>query len=59
MFNKKNVISSNFWNYLRKMFIALLTSRVNASIDTKFVLLTNQKYMIQTTFINLHPNEYS
>ena len=59
MFNKKNVISSNFWNYLRKMFIELLTSRVNASIDTKFVLLTNQKYMIQTTFINLHPNEYS
>ena len=59
MFNKKNVISSNFWNYLTKMFIALLTSRVNASIDTKFVLLTNQKYMIQTTFINLHPNEYS
>ena len=41
------------------MFIALLTSGVNASIDTKFVLLTNQKYMIQTTFINLHPNEYS
>ena len=41
------------------MFIALLTSRVNASIDTKFVLLTNQKCMIQTTFINLHPNEYN
>ena len=41
------------------MFIALLSSIVNASNHTKCVLVNNQKCMIQHTLINLHPNEYS
>ena len=41
------------------MFIGLLTSLVNESNYTKCVLLNNQDCMIQTTLINLHPNEYS
>ena len=40
------------------MFIVLLSSIVNASNHTKCVSLSNQKCMIQTTLINLHPNEY-
>ena len=41
------------------MFIGLLTSIVSTSNHTKCVSLSNQKCMIQLTFINLHPNEYS
>ena len=44
---------------IRKMFIGLLTVLVDGSNHTKCVLLSNQKYMIQPTLINLHPNEYS
>ena len=44
---------------IEKMFIALLASIVKASNHTKCVLLSNQKCKIQTTLINLHPNEYS
>ena len=38
------------------MFIGLLTSIVSTSNHTKCVSLSR---MIQLTFINLHPNEYS
>ena len=41
------------------MFIGLLTGLVNRSYHTKCISLSNQKFMIQPTFINLHPNEYS
>ena len=41
------------------MFIVLLSSLVNASNHTKCVSLSNQKWKIQPTLINLHPNEYS
>ena len=41
------------------MFIVLLTSIVSAFSYTKCVLLSNQKYKIQPTLINLHPNEYN
>ena len=41
------------------MFIVLLSSVVNASNQTKCVLLSNQKCEIQPTLINLHPNKYS
>ena len=41
------------------MFIALLSNIVNGSNHTKCVLLSNQKYMTQSTPINLHSNEYS
>ena len=41
------------------MFIVLLASIANASNHTKSVPLSNQKYKIQPTLMNLHPNEYS
>ena len=41
------------------MFIVLLTSIVNASNQRKRVFLSNQKYEIFPTFINLHTNEYN
>ena len=41
------------------MFIVLLSSLVNASNHRKCVSLSNQKWKIQPTLINLHPNEYS
>ena len=44
---------------IKKMFIVLLTSIVNASNHTKCVSLSNQKCKIQPTLINLHPNEYN
>ena len=44
---------------IKKMFIGLLISTVNASNHAKCVLLSNQKCMTQSTLINLHPNEYS
>ena len=39
------------------MFIILLTSIVNASNHTKSVSLSNQKFKIESTIIDLHPNE--
>ena len=44
---------------IKKMFIVLLTSIVNASNHTKCVSLSNQKWKIQPILINLHPNDYS
>ena len=44
---------------IKKMFIVLLSSIVNVSNHTKWVSLSNQKCMTETTLINLHPNEYS
>ena len=41
------------------MFIRLLISIVSASNQMQDVLLSNQKYMIQSILINLHPIEYS
>ena len=41
------------------MFIVLLSSTVNASNKKKCVLLSNQKYEIQPTLINLNANEFS
>ena len=43
---------------IKKTFIGLLSSIVNASYHTKHVSLSNQKRKIQATLINLHPNEY-
>ena len=42
-----------------KIFIGLLTGLVNGSNHTKCISLSSQKCMIQSTLINLHPNEYS
>ena len=44
---------------IKKWFIVLLRSIVNASNHAKCVLLSNQKCEIQPTLNNLHPNEYS
>ena len=42
---------------IKKIFIGLLSSIVNASNHTKCVWLSNQKCMIQPTLVNLHPIE--
>ena len=44
---------------IKKMFIVLLANKINGPTHTKCVFLSNQKYKIQPTFINLHSNEYS
>ena len=41
------------------MLIVLLSNRFNGSNHKKCVSLSNPKCIIQATFINLHPNEYS
>ena len=43
----------------KKVLIVLLNSIVNASNHTNCVFLRNQKWEIQSTLINLHPNEYN
>ena len=48
-----------FW-FIKKIFIGSLTNVVvNASSHTKCISLSNQKYEIQRTVINLHSNEYT
>ena len=44
---------------IKKMFMRLLINIVNASYHIKCVSLSNQKFDIQLSLINLHPNEYS
>ena len=41
------------------MFIVFLSSIVNASKHTKCFSLRNKKWDIQSTLINLHPNQCS
>ena len=43
---------------IKRIFMGLLISIVNASNHIKCISLSNQKCEIQPTFINLHPNEY-
>ena len=47
------------FGFIKKVFIVSLCSIVNASNHTNCDLLRNQKCEIQSTLINLHPNEYS
>ena len=44
---------------IKTFFMGLLFNIVNVTNHTKCVFLSNQKYMVQPTHINLHPNEYS
>ena len=44
---------------IKKMFIVLLASIVNASNHTKRLSLSNQKCKIEPILINLHPNVYN
>ena len=39
---------------IKKMFIVLLSNILNGSNHTKYVSLSNQKCMVQSTLINLH-----
>ena len=55
----KRTWSKIMFGLIKRIFIGLLSSRVNASNHTKCVSLSNQKCEIQTTVINLHLNEYS
>ena len=45
------------FSFIKKMFIGLLTSVVNASNYIKCSCLTNQKSTTQPALINLHSNE--
>ena len=47
------------FGFIKKIFIGLLTSVVNASNHTKCVSLNNDQCKVQSTLINVHPNEYS
>ena len=44
---------------IKNIFIQLLIDIVSASYHTKCILIGNKKCMIQSTLVNLHPNEYS
>ena len=44
---------------VKKIFIGLLIGTVSASNHAKSVLLSNQKFMIQPTNVNVHLNAYS
>ena len=46
-----------FW-FIKKIFIGLLASVVNASNHTKCFSLSNQGCITQPTLINLHLHEY-
>ena len=42
------------FSFIRKVFIGLLASVVNASRHTQCVSSRNEKHDVQATFINLH-----
>ena len=46
-------------DFIKNIFIRLLTGQVNVSDHTKCVSLTNRKFTTQPTIITLHPNEYT
>ena len=47
------------FGFIKKIFIGLLTSKVNASNHRICVSLSNLKCMTQPILINLHRNEYT
>ena len=42
------------FKFILKIFFGLLSSIFNASEQSKIVFVSNQKYMTQSTLINLH-----
>ena len=56
---KKHDIKSCLELSKKKKIIGLLAGLVHGSNHTKCVSLSNQKFEIQATLINLHLNEYS
>ena len=55
----KNTWYKIIFRLIKKIFMGLLISILNASNHTKCVSLSRQKCEIQPTLINLHPNEYN
>ena len=55
----KRTRKKRMFGLFKKLFIGLLIHRVIASNQTKCVSLSNQKFMIPPTLMNLHSNEYS
>ena len=55
----KYLMKKIMFGIIKKMFIVLLASIVNASNHTKCMSLNSQKCIIQRTLIHLHPKEYS
>ena len=55
----KNTWYKIIFRLIKKIFMGLLISILNASNHTKCVSLSRQKCKIQPTLINLHPNEYN
>ena len=47
------------FGFITKIYIRLLTNVVTGSNHTKCVSLSNQKFEIQSTLFDLHPNEYT
>ena len=47
------------FGFIKKLFIGLLTSIVNASNHTKCVTSNNQQCMTQSSLVNLHRTEYT
>ena len=45
-------------DFIKKLFIGLLTSIVSDANHAKCLSLSNHKCRNQPTFINLHPHEY-
>ena len=45
------------FGFIKKIFIVLLASIVNASNHTNCLSLSNPKCKVQPTFINFHTNE--
>ena len=44
---------------IKKTFMGLSISIINASNHAKCVSLSNQKFLVQPTLISLHPYEHS
>ena len=44
---------------IKKCFFGLLTALVNGSNHTKCMSLSHQRFIIQSTIINLYTNDYS
>ena len=47
------------FEFIKKIFVILLTSIVSDSSHTKYISLSNQKCMPQPTLISLHRNKYN
>ena len=56
--SKRFELSYIMFKLIKIIFFGLVTGIVNASNHTMCLSLSNQKYMSQSTLINLHSDEY-